>query len=139
PFTLHTTSGGIVYAFNQAVYFELQAPLYFVLLNIWRGINGSIFFSRLFSVICIALTIRVSATLSQRLFKTIHPGWFAALVALHSFAIWATTEIRLYAFGILLSSLLLLLFHDGFLRDKPRRTVQAAYLLLSLVALYTQY
>lgn len=138
-FTLHTTSAGIVYAFNQAVYFELQAPLYFVLLNIWRGINGSIFFSRLFSAICIALTIKVAAGLSQRLFKAIHPGWFAAIVALHSYAIWATTEIRLYAFGILLSSLLLLLFYDGFLRDKPRRALQAAYLLLSVVALYTQY
>lgn len=138
-FTLHTTSSGIGYAFNQAVYFELQAPLYFVLLNIWRGINGSIFFARLFSVLCIALTIKIAAGLSQRLFKAVHPGWFAALVALHSYAIWATTEIRLYAFGILLSSLLLLLFYDGYLRDKPRRRAQAAYLLLCVVALYTQY
>ena len=138
-FTLHTTSNGIIYAFNQAVYFELQAPLYFVILALWRGINGSIFFARLFSVLCIALTIKISAGLSQRLFKTINPAWFAALVALHSYAIWASTEIRLYAFGILLSSLLLLLFYDGFLSDNPRRNARLAYFLVSILALYTQY
>lgn len=138
-FSLQTTSKGVVYAFKQALYFELQAPLYFVLLDIWRGINDSIFFARLFSVLSIALTIKVVALLSQRLFRKIHPGWLAAAVALHPYTAWAATEIRLYAFGILLSSLLLLLFYDGYLAEKPRRSRQIIYLLLSIAALYTQY
>lgn len=138
-FSLHTTSKGVVYAFKQALYFELQAPLYFVLLDIWRGVNDSIFFARLFSVLSIALTIKVVALLSQRLFREIHPGWLAVVVALHPYTTWAATEIRLYAFGILLSSLLLLLFYDGYLAEKPRRSRRIIYLLLSLAALYTQY
>ncbi|HKS27652.1 MAG TPA: glycosyltransferase family 39 protein [Pyrinomonadaceae bacterium] len=138
-FSLHTTSKGIRYAFEQAVYFELQAPLYFVILNLWRAVNDSIFFARLFSVLCIAATIKIAALLSQRLFKTINPAWFAALVALHPYAVWASTQIRLYAFGILLSSLLLLLFHDGFLSDKRSRNARLAYLLVAVIALYTQY
>ncbi|HEY0323687.1 MAG TPA: hypothetical protein VGC66_22220 [Pyrinomonadaceae bacterium] len=138
-FSLHTTSKGIGYAFNQALYFELQAPLYFILLNIWREANGSIFFARLFSVLCIAATVKVAACLSQRLVKGVHPGWFAAVVALHPYTIWAATEIRLYALGILLSSLLLLFFYDGFFTDKPRRGAQVIYFVLSVAALYTQY
>ncbi|HEV7180287.1 MAG TPA: hypothetical protein VGN11_10450, partial [Candidatus Baltobacteraceae bacterium] len=51
-YTLQTTSRGIVYAFHQAVAFEQSAPLYFLALTLWRHINDSVFFLRLFSVLC---------------------------------------------------------------------------------------
>ena len=138
-FTLHTTDQGLGYALEQALNFELQAPLYFVILNLWRKINGSIFFARLFSVLSIALTIHTVARLSRRFFKEIHPGWLAAAVAFNPFTIWAALEIRLYALVILQSALLLLLFYDSFLSEAPRRFARISYFMLAVVALYTQY
>ena len=57
--TLHTTQNGLAYAFRHAAADERQAPLYFWILGLWRDLNGSIFFARLFSLICVAAAISV--------------------------------------------------------------------------------
>lgn len=138
-YTLHTTAGTVADAWRRAVGFELQPPLYFALLSLWRGIDGSIFFARLFSVVSIALTVYAAAAVSRRYVPRAHAGWLAALVALNPFAVWAATEIRVYALALLLSALLLLLFHDAYLARQPRPRARALYVLVSVVALYTHY
>ena len=72
-FTLNTTSRDVVYAFHQAIKFEQQAPLYFVLLTVWRDIDSSIFFARLFSVLCLPFIIWVSAEVAKRYVKGVNP------------------------------------------------------------------
>lgn len=138
-YTLHTTAGGVADAWRRAISFELQPPLYFVLSSLWRKVSGSVFCARLFSVVCVALTVRVAAALSRRYVPRIHAGWLAAVVALHPFAVWAATEIRVYALVVLLSALLLLLFFDGYLAPEPRRRARVLYVLLCVLALYTHY
>jgi hypothetical protein len=54
-YSLHSTSGSPRFAFDQAIHFELQPPVYFVALALWRSIEASPFFARLFSVLCGAL------------------------------------------------------------------------------------
>lgn len=138
-FTLHTTGKDLAYAFHQALRFELQPPLYFILLNLWRKLNGSIFFARLFSVLCAGLTLYTVAQLSRRYLREVSPAWIVAVVAFNPFLIWAAVEMRVYALVLLLSAVLLLLFFDGFLEDEPRRASRLLYVLVSILALYTQY
>jgi uncharacterized membrane protein len=138
-YTLHTTSRGVIESAHRALTFELQAPLYFALMSLWRKLSGSVFFARLFSILCIALTVRLAAPLARRYLPGLHPAWLAAAIALHPFAVWAAVEIRVYALVLLLASLLLLLFFDGFIADPKRRRSQVLYTLLSIVALYTHY
>lgn len=139
-YTLHTTADGVAEAWRRALTFELQPPLYFALLGLWRGGGGSIFFARLFSVAAVALTIPVAAAVSRRYAPRAHAGWLAALVALNPFAVWAATEIRVYALALLLSALLLLLFSDAHLAPATRpRAARALYVLVCVVALYTHY
>jgi len=138
-YTLHTTGQGFWHALQQATYFELQPPLYFVLLSLWRKLNSTIFFARLPSVICIALTIKVVAALSKRFLREINSAWVVACVASSPFMIWAAVEMRVYALVILMSGLLLLLFYDGFLEEPSHHPSRWLYVLVSIVALYTQY
>ena len=139
-FTLLTTSRDIPYAIKHSIEFELQPPAYFVLLNIWRNINSSPFFSRLFSSLCIALSVIIVKKLSEQFFKSIHPGWLVFCFALNPFIIWAGMEIRYYAFVILLSSLLLLYFYDAYLIEHPKRLKpHLLYIGISILSLYTQY
>lgn len=138
-YSLNTSGQGLGYAIYQSIHFEEQAPLYFVFLTLWRSLNSSIFFARLFSILCIALTIYIATLISRTLFKDLHPGWIAAAIALSPTAIWAALEIRLYAFSILLSSLILLLFFRGYLQQQPSRTVRGLYIFLAILALYTHY
>ena len=138
-YSLDTAGKNLQYAINQAINFELQPPLYFVLLNIWRIFNDSIFWARLFSIISIVLTIYVVVLLSERFIKTIHPAWIVASFALNPFVIKVALEIRVYAFAMLLSALLLLFFFDGYFSERSQTKAKVLYLLFSILALYTQY
>jgi hypothetical protein len=136
-YTLHTTGQGIAYAFDQAIHFELQPPLYFVLLAVWRLASHTIFWARLFSVACTSMTIYATWELSRRFAKTINPAWAAFVVALNPAAVWAATEIRVYAFAALLGALLVWTFYDGFIAEAPRARLLHAILIVA--AIYTQY
>jgi len=139
-YTLETTEHGIKHAFNQAIYFEFQPPLYFLLLTVWRKLNGSIFFARLFSVICIALMIYVMAVFTRKLFRDYKAFCFTLIIALNPFVIWSASDIRVYAFALLLTALLLVYFYEGFLKDENENLkAQIIYALVALACLYTQY
>ena len=138
-YSLDTTGKGLQYAISQAINFELQPPLYFALLNIWRSLNSSIFWARLPSVIAIAITIYLVAALAKKLIKDINPVWIVALFALNPFTIKVALEIRVYGFAMLLSALLLLFFFNGYFAEKTQPKARIFYLILAVMALYSQY
>lgn len=116
-----------------------QPPLYYFILTLWRNLNHSIFFARLFSVFCIALTLYIVAKLAQKIFPDIHPAWVVATVAFNPFTIWAAVEIRAYAFILLLSALLLLNFFDGYFCEQPKTISRRWYVIFSIIGLYAHY
>ena len=138
-YALQTSSKNLLYALHQAVHFEMQPPLYFLLLNIWRSVNGSFFWARLFSILSISLTIYLTAALAKRWLPQMHPGWLTICVAFNPFTIWAAIEIRVYALVILIATLLLLFFFDGYLKEKVDKKARYFYVILSICGLYTQY
>lgn len=98
-YTLDTTSRSLVYAFNQALHFELQAPLYFVLVSMWRFFSDSIFWARLFSILAIFVALLIfDKILRGRITQRFFPLLFFAI---HPLSIWAAMEIRVYAFSVL--------------------------------------
>ncbi len=138
-YSLNTTGGGFFETIRAAIAFENQPPLYFLLLHLWRNLNGSIFFARLFSCLCLSLTLFFAAKVSQRYLNRISPAWFVGAIALHPYAIWTALEIRTYGFAVLLSMLLLLLFFDGYLAEQPQKNARVVYGFLAIAALYTHY
>ncbi len=131
-FTLNTTSQGVVYAFNQAIRFEQQAPLYFVLLSVWRDIDSSIFFARLFSVLCLPFIIWVSAELAKRYVKAVNPLIAAGVMTLHQQVVWSSLDIRLYSLMVLLSGLLFLFFYDGYLAEKGEGRSRVFFVIVAI-------
>ncbi|MEO6393611.1 MAG: glycosyltransferase family 39 protein [Pyrinomonadaceae bacterium] len=138
-YTLNTTGAGLRYAWTQALRFELQPPLFFALLSLWRRIDSSILFARFFSVICATLTVLLAIALARRYVPRVQPWIVGVIVAIHPFMIWVAVDIRVYAFALLLASLLLVLFFDGYLSDEAPGWKRWAYLVVALLALYTQY
>ena len=142
-YSLDTTAKDLSYAISQSIYYEIQPPLYFILLNLWRNLSHSILFARLFSIACIVAVIYLIPALVRRYLKGIHPHWITASVAFHPYTIWAAIEIRSYAFSILLSVLLLLFFFDGYVSEdsskKSRSGARWLYGLTTIFALYTHY
>lgn len=141
--TLQTTQNGVVAAFQGLFANEKQAPLYFLLLSLWRSVDHSFFFARVFSVICSVLAIVVFWRLAHKLWRGRALLLISTLFVLHPYLLWASLEIRLYSFIILLTCLLLNFFVDGFMSDEVDRArqkrAQILYALVAVAALYTNY
>ncbi len=139
--TLYTTQN-ISHALSHAMADELQAPLYFWVLSVWRQIDGSIFFARAFSILCSLASIKIAFDVARR-FLPAYARKFApvivAIFALHPLLFWASTEIRGYALVILLSGLLLRFFYDAYLAEKPAIKDRVVYVAIAAVALYANY
>jgi len=138
-YTLASTGQGAAYALHQAIFFEQNAPLYFVVMSLWRAIDGSAPFARLFSVLCAAATVLALPALLRRYFASARHGWLVAAAAFNPFLIWAALDIRLYALVILLSTLLLITFHDAFLAERRAPQALAAFAGTAIAGMYTQY
>lgn len=136
--TLYTTEHGFLPTFQNVLSVEKQAPLYFWLLSLWREINHSIFFARLFSIICSIAAISFWANLARKIFDDQSAIWVTVFFALHPFLIWASLEIRVYSFVVLLSVLLLSLFFESYF-EATRGRRQILFVLLAIIALYTNY
>lgn len=145
--TLFTTANGVRVAFSNLFTDEKQAPLYFLLLSLWRSVDQSIFFARLFSVICTLLAIVVFYRLAGKIWDKRNALTVSALFAFHPYLFWASLEIRLYSLVILLTCLLFTFFIDGFavdeveteITDQKRVRSQILFAITASAGLYTNY
>lgn len=139
--TLYTTEHGLRYAFQNTLADEKQAPLYFWFMSLWRTIDNSIFFARLFSIICSCLAIKFFNDLARKVFAPRTAFYATAFFALHPYLFWASLEIRVYSSVILLAVLLLNFFYDGYFEtdSKTQKRARIFYVILSVIALYTNY
>ena len=139
--TLYSTQHGIVETFQHAAAVERQAPLYFWVMSLWRSIDGSIFFARIFSIICTVAAIKLFSGFTQRILPARAALLATAFLALHPVLIWAALEIRVYAMLMLISIALIRCFYDGFFVDDStsKRASRVWLFVLSIVAVYTNY
>lgn len=136
--TMRTTANGLAQAFRDAVWEERQAPVYFLILAVWRSANDSLFWARAFSVVCACASIFVFDKLTKRFLHENKRNVFVFFFAAHPFLIYAALEARVYALIVLLSTLLLLVWHDAYAAGENRR-LQFVYVSLGVFALYTNY
>ncbi|MCB1023938.1 MAG: glycosyltransferase family 39 protein [Acidobacteria bacterium] len=140
--TLYTTQHGFFQTFQNTLHDEKQAPLYFLLLSIWREINSSIFFARLFSIICSLLAIGVFYDISRKLWSEKAAVFAGLLFAVHPYLFWASLEIRVYSLVILFSAVLVKLFLEVYLEPEGENSSSPPGYLFTIVAilsLYTNY
>jgi hypothetical protein len=143
--SLYATEHGFWIAFQNAAEEQKQAPLYFWILSLWRLIDGSIFFARLFSIGCSVSAIALFSGLASRVVDRRAALLFPVFFGLHPFLIWASLEIRVYALVILVSIILMRLFFSAFwdadlLRSDGKPRYPKIWLLFAvIIALYTNY
>lgn len=143
--TLYTTRDGFWTAWQTAATNERQAALYFWILSLWRSLNDSVLWARLFSVVCSCLAIYFFSGLARRVLGGKAAVFAVFVFALHPYLIWTSLEIRGYALVILLSILLLKFFGQGYLKfdlsesGKDEKPARIFYALIAVVALYANY
>lgn len=136
-YTLNTTSGNLSEVISESYGFEGQPPAYFILLSFWRLIHPGIFTARLFSVLCIGLTVYVLIRILSRITDLKYPNWIIVIFLLNPFTVWAALEIRTYALLIFLASVAV--YSALIYAEEKRKAYLYLFLLISLLGLYTQY
>jgi uncharacterized membrane protein len=139
-FALHTTSAGPVFAWQQAIVFEQQPPLYFVVESIWRMCDeSSIVFARLPSALFAATAVAIIIVEARRIAPNVPSIVVAAITGLNPFVIWAAVEMRVYALVFLIGATLAWTFFEGFLVANPSHRARLLYFAFAIAGLYTQY
>ena len=138
-YTLDTTSSryslsGVI---HQSYYFESQPPVYFVLLWLWRKISDAVVFARMFSLISVGLAAWYFFRSARLISGTETSKWLVILFLLNPFTLFAALEIRLYAFLLFLSSMAVYHYMKYYTSNAKKNLY--IFLLICLVALYTQY
>jgi uncharacterized membrane protein len=143
-----TTQGSFGHTLERARDYELQPPLYFLLLNAWRRLwmggtgQGEIMFMRTLSTVAAVVCVAEMGAVG-RLLKIERGVPPALLMALSPGLIWAATETRGYALALALSAgtlhAFLLLIGDDTGEPTPSWRVTATYGVLSYLLLMTVY
>jgi len=124
---------------SRAVHFDLQPPLYYLLLNLWLRLSPTVAAGRVLSLICAAAAVALVPVTARRA-GIKHPIWALWLVAASPAVIWSGAELRGYAFGLLLVSLANLLFVEiAFGEPKRPRLTAVAYGVTALLCVLTYY
>jgi hypothetical protein len=139
-FTLHSTGAGPLAAWVQAITFDGQPPVYFVLESLWRELNEtSIVFARVPSILFAAAAVAIIVLAMHRVTPRIPPFVVALVTAINPIVIWAATEMRLYALVLFVGSALTWTFIEGFLVEGRTVRWRILYAIFAVVGLYTQY
>ena len=137
--SLSTTSGSISYTVHRSIVFEWQPPVYYVLLDIWRGFNNSYFFARLLSIIFSCAAILISYKFIKKHLKVNKPSLVTLLIAINPFLIYYALEIRLYTMIIFFSGLLIFLMYEIYFDENKSKFYRVLFILISILAIHTQY
>jgi hypothetical protein len=135
---MNTSSGSIPRAVEQSLNVEYQPPLYFVILTIWRKVNGSLFWARTFSLLSLIGAVFFINKLRD-LSYLFRPKSLVPVFLLNPMVIFFATEARLYAFLVLITAILLWLYLRIFLSIGSKTKNLFFYGLVAIAALYTQY
>ena len=138
-FTLATTGHGVGVAWHQALHFELQPPLYFVVMSGWRAVSASLLWGRLFSVAAVGLTLVLACRLACPILGRRGAAGFVFLLALNPLVLWSAVQLRGYALVLLEVCLVLLAWRARYQRDGTSRGSRLVVVFASFALLMTQY
>lgn len=139
--TLYVTENSILATLQNPFVIEKQSPFYFLILNLWQTLNSSIFFARLFSIVCSLLAIKLFHELTRKLFDDLKSKIVTAFFAFHPFLIWTSLEINIFALVVLFSVLLLKLAFENFSNTERTPTIQSQifFIIIAILAIYTNF
>jgi len=138
-YSLNTSSEGLRYAFNQSLHFEVQPPVYYLLLSLWRSISDSILWARILSVVLIILSQVVLYKFTEKVTNRKIPTMISIIFLLNPWTVFSILEIRLYALIIFLSLAIIVSFYNTYYINNVNLTNRVIYIILAIASIFTQY
>ncbi len=139
-YSLDTAGRSLAGTLQQATHFELQPPLYFLMLNLWLRIHESPEFARLLSLGCILVALVLLHRIGRRLGGDLLPALLPLLATLTAPVAWSAMTARGYALTLLLLVACLHGFVGIWGSDRaPERRDLPIFIGAGVAAIYTFY
>lgn len=138
-YSLITTTGSLSHTFHRAAEYELQPPLYFLILNLWRRLSPAPQFARALSTLCAVGCVVGLGAITRQLRLARGPS-APLLAAVTPGVVWAASEVRVYALMLALATGTLYFFLRLTVGETrhPRRDA-ACYAVLAYALIMTGY
>ena len=137
-YTIISTNKGIIHAASNAIAFENQPPLYFMTIAAWRKINNSLFWMRVFSLLCVMGSAWIFYGFTKKN-SSVSPLLFLLLYCLNPLILWAATEARVYGFNLFFASAFIWSSYELFVKKKHSAFPTAIFFIASILGIYTHY
>ena len=138
-YTLKTSLFPIADITKIAIGFEGQAPLYYLILGIWRTINDSFFFARLFSILLTSISTFFIFKICKLNLSTRSSYLCVLLFILNPFTWFIGINLRYYALLLLFSLVVYYLFYQIFILGKVSIARLSLFSFVTTLGLLVQY
>jgi uncharacterized membrane protein len=138
-YSLNTSSKSLVYAYTQSFNFELQPPVYFLILTLWRFISNSIIWARLLSLIFVIIAQFLLYNFTLKASGKKIASIISIILLLNPYTLYAILEIRVYALVILLGIVLLISFYYSYYSNNCSIGNRILVIIFAILGLFTQY
>ncbi len=139
-YALDTAGRSLAGVVRQSLRFEMQPPLYFLVLHLWLKISPTIEWARILSTVMVALTLWLLHRLARLLDLAPSPFSLPVVAALSPLVLWVAVTARCYAMVTLLITLSTYCFVRVWVleSERPLRD-QVLFVVSAYLALLTFY
>jgi hypothetical protein len=139
-YTIHSTSGNFMSSLHQAIHFEMQAPLYFLLMSLWRGISETLFWAKLFHYI----SFLISSIFFYKILKILVSNRkdisiLLLFFALHPFLFYISNDLRRYSLSLLFAVITLYYFIKIYVKGDYSKKDRIFLILISTAGIFNDY
>lgn len=139
-YTIHTTSNKLLEVLNLAIYFEMQAPLYFVLMSVWREISDTLFWAKMFHYISFSISTLFFYKILRILVANKKDIYILLLLfALHSFIYSISNDLRRYSLTLLFAVITLYYFIRIYIQEDDSKRNHSLLILVSTIGIFNDY
>lgn len=138
-YSMYTATLPLSGAVRHALGYELQPPLYFVLLDLWVRLWRSVMFGRVISTVAVTLFVVTLAAAARRL-GVRRWALVGAVTAVLPGVVWAAAELRGYGVVMCLAAVTWYYYLGLVLPEQsPRWRDKVAYVVAAVALLYSFY
>ena len=139
-YTIHSTSENYLKSLSRAIHFEMQAPLYFLLMSFWREISDTLFWAKLFHYI----SFLISSVFFYRILRMLvsnRKDLFILLLlfALHPFLFYISNDLRRYSLSLLFGVITLYYFIRIYVKGNNSKKDRIFLILVSTAGIFNDY
>ena len=139
-YTIHSTSGNYLKSLHQAIHFEMQAPLYFLLMSLWRGISETLLWAKLFHYLSFLISSVFFYGILRMLVSSRKNIYILLLFfALHPFLFYISNDLRRYSLSLLFGAITLYYFIKIYVKGSNSNKDRIFLILFSTAGIFNDY